>query len=145
MDIGELLARLDNEHEGSFPQSLVTEVIARREEVTPRLVRILEDIDRDPEPWLADAAGMLHIWAFYLLALFRETRAYPLLVRIFSRPGEFAFELAGDVPRQDLGRMLASVRRCQHSRSTCRGFGVSIFSRHLPVHGRCIRLSGSTS
>ncbi len=57
----------------------------------------------------ADTAGMLHIWAFYLLALFRETRAYPLLVRIFSRPGEFAFELAGDVPTQDLGRMLASV------------------------------------
>ena len=52
---------------------------------------------------------MLHIWAFYLLALFRETRAYPLLVRIFSRPGEFAFELAGDVSTQDLGRILASV------------------------------------
>ncbi len=43
------------------------------------------------------------------LALFRETRAYPLLVRIFSRPGEFSFELAGDVVTQDLGRILASV------------------------------------
>ena len=92
-----------------FPEGLVAEAIARREEVTPRLLKILEDIDRDPEMWLADKAGMLHIWAFYLLALFRETRAYPLLVRIFSRPGEFAFELAGDVPTQDLGRMLASV------------------------------------
>ena len=30
---------------------------------------------------------MVHIYAMYLLALFRETRAYPLLVRIFSRPG----------------------------------------------------------
>jgi hypothetical protein len=109
MDIEELLARLDCEHDGSFPGGLVAEVIARREEVTPRLLGILEDIDRDPERWLADAEGMLHIWAFYLLALFRETRAYSLLVRIFSRPGEFAFELAGDVPTQDLGRMLASV------------------------------------
>jgi hypothetical protein len=109
MDIEELLARLDREHDGSFPEGLVAEVIARREEVTPRLLGILEDIDRDPEPWLADAEAMLHIWAFYLLALFRETRAYPLLVRIFSRPGEFAFELAGDAPTEDLGRMLASV------------------------------------
>jgi hypothetical protein len=108
MDLEELLARLD-EHDGSFPEDLVAEVIARREEVTLRLLGILEDIHRDPEPWLADEEGMLHIWAFYLLALFRETRAYPLLARIFSRPGEFAFELAGDVAAQDLGRILASV------------------------------------
>src|SRR5215469_8335059 len=38
-----------------------------------------------------------------------ETRANPLLVRIFSRPGEFAFELASNVATQDLGRMLASL------------------------------------
>jgi Protein of unknown function (DUF1186) len=52
---------------------------------------------------------MIHIYALYGLAQFRETRAYPLLVRIFSRPGEFPFELAGDVVTQDLGRILASV------------------------------------
>jgi len=108
MDIQELLVRLD-QHDGSFPESLIAEVIARREAVTPRLLEILEDIDRDPEPWLADEEGMLHIWALYLLALFREPRAYPVLVRLFSRPGEFAFELAGDVATQDLSRMLASV------------------------------------
>jgi hypothetical protein len=52
---------------------------------------------------------MAHIYAMYLLALFRETRAYPVLVRIFSRPGEFPFDLVGDVAAQDLGRILASV------------------------------------
>ncbi len=52
---------------------------------------------------------MIHIYALYELALFRETRAYPLPVRIFSRPGEFPFELAGDVVTEDLGRILASV------------------------------------
>jgi len=108
MDIPELLERLD-QPDGSFPASVISEVIARREAVTPRLLEILEDIDRDPEPWLADEESMLHIWVLYLLALFRETRAYPLLVRLFSRPGEFVFELAGDVATQDLSRMLASV------------------------------------
>ena len=108
MDIQELLERLDR-HRGSFPEDLVAEVIARREEVIPRLLAILEDIERDPESWLADDGRMIHIYALYLLALFRETRAYPLLVRIFSRPGEFPFELAGDVVTQDLGRILASV------------------------------------
>jgi len=61
---------------------------------------------------------MIHIYALYELALFRETRAYPLPVRIFSRPGEFPFELAGDVVTEDLethperpptGRMFQSV------------------------------------
>lgn len=62
--------------------SLVTEAIARRENAIPRLLASLDDI---------------------------ETRANPLLVRIFSRPGEFAFELASNVATQDLGRMLASL------------------------------------
>jgi hypothetical protein len=108
MDIHELFARLDR-HCGSFPEDLLAEVTARREEVIPRFLEILEDIDRNPEPWLADDKRMIHVYALYLLALFRETRAYPLLVRIFSRPDEFPFDLAGDVVTQDLGRILASV------------------------------------
>jgi Protein of unknown function (DUF1186) len=108
MEIQELLARLDR-HRGSFPEDLLAEVISRREEFIPILLETLEDIDRNPEPWLADQGRMIHIHALYLLALFRETRACPLLVRIFSRPGEFPFDLAGDVVTQDLGRILASV------------------------------------
>ena len=45
----------------------------------------------------------------YLLAQFRETRAYPLLLNIFSTPGEFAFELVDDVVTEGLGKILASV------------------------------------
>jgi uncharacterized protein DUF1186/SEC-C motif-containing protein len=108
MDIRELLAHLDR-HRGSFPEHFVAEAVTRREEVIPILLETLEDIDRDPEPWLVDQGRMVHIHALYLLALFRETRAYPLLMRIFSRPGEFAFDLAGDTVTQDLGRILASV------------------------------------
>jgi hypothetical protein len=108
MDVQELLVHLDR-HCGSFPKELVAEAILRREEIIPEFLSVLEDIDRNPEPWLANDERMVHIYALYLLALFRETRAYPLLVRIFSRPGEFPFELAGDVVTQDLGRILASV------------------------------------
>jgi hypothetical protein len=108
MEIRELLACLD-QHRGSFPEQLVAEAVARREDVIPIFLGTLEAIDSDPEPWLADQGRMAHIHAMYLLAIFRETRAYPLLVRIFSRAGEFPFDLAGDVVTQDLGRILASV------------------------------------
>ena len=108
MELNELLSRLD-QHKDSFPQDLVDEAIARREEIIPALLEILEDIDRNPGPWIEDQKRMVHIFAMYLLAFFRETRASPVLIRIFSRPGEFPFDLAGDVVTQSLGDILASV------------------------------------
>jgi len=108
MEIQELLKRLDT-HRGSFPNDLVSEIISRQEEAIPILLATLENVEKNPDPWLADQFRMGHVYAMYLLALFREVRAYPLLVRIFSRPGEFPFELAGDVVTQDLGQILASV------------------------------------
>ncbi len=48
-------------------------------------------------------------YAMYLLAQFREVRAYPLIVRFFSVPGEITLEVTGDLVTEDLGRILASV------------------------------------
>src|ERR1035438_7479121 len=48
-------------------------------------------------------------YAMFLLARFRETRACPLLVRIFSAPGETAFDLIGETVTEDLCSILASV------------------------------------
>ena len=45
----------------------------------------------------------------YLLAKWREPRAYPYLIRWLSLPGEGPFELAGDIVTQDGARMLAAV------------------------------------
>lgn len=108
MELNDLFLRLD-QHKDSFPSDLVNEAIARREEVIPAFLKILEDIDKDPGPWIEDRGRMIHIFAMYLLAFFRETRAFPLLIRIFSRPGEFPFDLAGDVVLQSLADILASV------------------------------------
>lgn len=139
MEIHELLACLD-QHRGSFPEHLVAEAVARREEVIPILLGTLEAIDSDPEPWLVDQRRMVHIHAMYLLALFRETRAYPLLVRIFSRPGEFPFDLAGDVVTQDLGRILASV-----SGGDIRGMATLIENEQANEYVRSVALDGMVS
>jgi hypothetical protein len=52
---------------------------------------------------------MAHIYAMYLLAQFREPRAYPLIVEFFSIPGDIVLDTTGDVATEDLGRILASV------------------------------------
>lgn len=139
MEIRELLACLD-QHRGSFPERLVAEAVARREEIIPILLGTLEAIDSDPEPWLADQRRMGHIHAMYLLASFRETRAYPLLVRIFSRPGEYPFDLAGDVVTEDLGRILASV-----SGGDISGMAALIENEQANEYVRSVALGGMVS
>ena len=110
MEIQELLVRLDG-HRGSFPDDLLAEIILRREEAIPILLTTLEDIDRNPEPWLTDEDRMVHVYALYLLALFREIRV-PIrcwcgylfrLRRVSVRPCERCCSSGS------AGRILASV------------------------------------
>jgi len=107
VDVTEILSHLER-NEGYFPRAAVQEAIDHRDEMIPALLGVLEDVARDPGPFTSKNR-FIHIYAMYLLAQFRETRAYPLLVKIFSAPGELAFQLAGDVVTEDLGRILASV------------------------------------
>lgn len=39
------------------------------------------------------AGAMLHLYAMYLPAQFQEQAAYPMLVQIFSTPGEVCFDV----------------------------------------------------
>jgi len=100
MDIKEILSHLER-NEGYFPRAAVQEAIDHRDEMIPALLGVLEDVDRNPRPF-ASPNRFIHIYAMYLLAQFRDTRAYPLLVKIFSAPGELPFQLAGDVVTEDL-------------------------------------------
>lgn len=92
-----------------FPRAAVEAAVERPEEITPELLRILEEtVDRAAE---LDAEGdyMAHLYAMFLLAKFRETRAYPLVVRFAALPGDLLDSLCGDFITEGLGRVLASV------------------------------------
>jgi hypothetical protein len=52
---------------------------------------------------------MLHLFALFLLAQFREKRAYAPIVKMFSGPGQTSYDLAGDTVTDGLNRILASV------------------------------------
>jgi len=58
-----------------------------------------------------DAEGdyMAHLYAMFLLAQFREPRAYPLVVRLALLPGDLQHSFCGDFITSDLGQVLASV------------------------------------
>lgn len=108
MEVQEILSRLER-NEGHFPRSAVREAVAHRDEIIPPLLEVLESTARDPQSFARDQHRMIQIYAMYLLAQFRETRAYPLLVQMFSAPGELPFDLAGDTVTEGLDSILASV------------------------------------
>src|SRR5437868_14812198 len=92
---------------GKFERAAVEAAVVRREEVTPELLRILEDtVDRAAE-FDADGGYMAHLYAMFLLAQFREIRAYPLVVRFASLPGDLLDSLCGDFITENLGQVLA--------------------------------------
>jgi len=111
IELTEVLKSLER-NTGVFPKKAVEAAMEMRDEITPELLRILEDtIGRASEIVAEDEHGayFVHLYAMYLLAQFRETRAYPLVVR-FARLEEGVLDaLAGEFVTEDLCRVLASV------------------------------------
>jgi hypothetical protein len=106
MEISEILRQFERAT-GVFARAAVEEAVARRDEVAPELLGILEETVERPEQ--IDADRMSHQYAFFLLAQFRDTRAYPYLLRFALLPGDLQYSLGGDFVTEDLGRVLASV------------------------------------
>lgn len=107
METAEILHQFER-YAGKFARAAVEAAVARRQEITPELLRILKGtVDRAQ----LDAEGdyMAHLYAMFLLAPFRETRAYPLVVRFALLPGDLLDSLCGDFITEDLGQVLASV------------------------------------
>jgi hypothetical protein len=108
MNADQILTQLQR-NEGHFAKDAVLDAVAHRDGVIPALLSVLRDVANNPEPYASDSRSMILIYAMYLLALFRESLAYPILVQIFSLPGEMPFDLVGDTVTEGLTRILASV------------------------------------
>jgi hypothetical protein len=95
--------------EGPSPDADVfTSADAHREALVGPLLEAMETALADPRA-ASDAQAQRFCYALCLCAKWRETRAYPLVVRWLSLPGDDAEDLAGDMVTQDGGRILASV------------------------------------
>jgi hypothetical protein len=107
MTTEEILQALSHK-DSKFPREALEQAVARKDEITPRLLKILERVAGDPDEVL-DQEDLSYYYALYLLAQFRETRAYPLVVRIASLPPDTVDELLGDTVTEGLPKILASV------------------------------------
>jgi hypothetical protein len=107
MTIPEILAALTLCF-GKFPEQAVRAAIAQREAITPHLLQALEEVAANPSEVNTDVE-ILHIFAAFLLAQFREKRAYPILAGILVAPPEIADDLFCEISAERLKNILASV------------------------------------
>jgi hypothetical protein len=108
MTIPEILKELEP-YTGRFPKQAMQAAIEQREAITPHLLSVVEAVAEDPVQYSRRKDYMLHLFALFLLAQFRERPAYLPIVKMFSGPGETPFDLAGDTVTEGLCRIFASV------------------------------------
>jgi len=109
MDLQAVLKKLEYNHDNIFQREALIEVINNRDEAIPHLLGILEHSIENFDQLATEDAYFAHIYAMYLLAQFKEKKAYPLLVKLFSMPGEAVLDFTGDVVVNDLERILYQV------------------------------------
>jgi len=81
---------------------------AHRGVLVQPLLEVLERCADNPDT-ASEEEAQLFCYALYLLAKWRETRAYPLVIRWLSLSDAASTQLSGDVLTQDGGRILAAV------------------------------------
>src|SRR5262249_15673265 len=84
------------------------QAVEKKDEITPHLLKALEKAADAPDDFL-EAGDDSHVYAMFLLARFREKRAYPLIIKLASHLPELVDDLLGDIPTEDLANILASV------------------------------------
>ena len=109
MTIDQIINRLSNHVAGELPVHALIAASEQREELIPHLLEYLETIASQGDDIPEDQRVDLVFFAFYLLAQFREARAFPLMLRIISASPGTVNRLLGYVVSESLPRILASV------------------------------------
>jgi hypothetical protein len=103
----EVLRLLADDRSNDYKDAL-TSADAHREALVGPLLEALDRGIANPTG-ASEQDASLFSYALYLLAKWRDPRAYPYVVRWLRLPGEQPFALAGDVVTQDGARILAGV------------------------------------
>ena len=93
----------------THPLEALESADAHRDVLAPPLLQLLERCVTDPDS-VSEAEAQLFCYALYLMAKWRETQAYQLVIRWLSLPTPPPQRLSGDVSTQDgAGFSLPSV------------------------------------
>ena len=134
MPIEEILAAfssLDNEYQ----RAAVDAAIARREEIVPHLIDILERAAKHPAGFYT-IDSMAHIYAAFVLAHLKEPSAHTPLIKAFSLPSNEVWNLFDDVTTEYLPIMLfnTSGGSLEQLKAVAHDTTIDMFVRSAAMH-----------
>ena len=108
LTVEQILTQLNTDDISFLPREAIEQAILQQDAITPALLDIIDGIAKDPNS-IDDAPA--YFYALYLLAQFREMRAYPLIVKYFGELGldDETLDPTGDLVTEDLKSILDSV------------------------------------
>jgi Protein of unknown function (DUF1186)/SEC-C motif len=124
-----------------FPAAALRAAVAQQAEITPALLDLLASV-RARAVAGGESDDLAWLYALFLLAQFRERRAYPVLVELASLPSSVVESLFGDVLTEDLAGLLASVAQGDPTglHRLIENEGADLFARSAAVRALVIQV-----
>lgn len=91
----------------TFPRAALEEAIKNKEEITPILLDEMDGMIKNPD--ITNGDYMLHIYAIFLLAQFREKKAFPKILELISLPSDQVDVMYDTILTEDLNTILYST------------------------------------
>ncbi|NUQ63507.1 MAG: DUF1186 domain-containing protein [Pirellulales bacterium] len=91
---------------GKLPVDAIGETREHRDLMVPRLIRVLREAASEARA-NETPEGNAHFFAVFLLTEFQAAEAFPVILEVFSLPGELPHDLFGDAVTEMLARILA--------------------------------------
>ena len=88
--------------DGIYKRAEVDAAVERREEITPYLIGILEEVLAAPASYAVNEKYYAHVYALVLLTHFREQRAHRAIVGLAALPPDIPHQLFGDLVTEQL-------------------------------------------
>lgn len=109
MELNEIVDNLKYYTE-ELPKDALKEAINNKELIIPKLLEMLEYTKNNLEEICSEEDEFFgYIYAIFLLAEFRETKAFPFLIEILNQDTDIVEYIIGDDYPEYLPRLLAST------------------------------------
>lgn len=109
--------------DGNYKREQVDAAIELREEITPHLIEILENVLANHDAYIENDELYDHIYSLMLLGHFRESKAHDVIIDLFSLPDEIPHEIFGDLTTSDLPILI--LRTCGGSLERIKSMAVN--------------------
>jgi hypothetical protein len=95
--------------DGVYKHEQVDAAVKIKDEITPHLVEILENVRAEPEKYAGDYDLYEHIYAVMLLGYFKASKAHKVIVDLFSLPNDLPDQMFGDIAASGLPVILLNT------------------------------------